>query len=246
MRCCLKKYTLIAHCRLQSFAHKGYERVRCYALTPRPEADSLLGRIGHSDYTGFSMPKHIPSPLDNAALQELRCGDLVLISGTMYVARDAAHKRIVKALEQKRQPPFDLAAQTIYYMGPSPAPPGRCIGSSGPTTSGRMDMYTPRLLAAGLRAMIGKGPRSAEVRKAMQRFQAVYLAAVGGAGALLSHCIRSCETIAYPELGAEALRRIEVELFPAVVVNDIYGGDLYEHGRNLYRHPLQDTEASPA
>lgn len=182
------------------------------------------------------MPIEITSPLSPAVISKLRCGDQVLISGILYVARDAAHKRIVETLERGDQLPFDLAGQTIYYMGPSPAPPGRCIGSAGPTTSGRMDAYTPRLLEAGLRAMIGKGPRSLEVTSAMQRSRALYFAAVGGAGALLSRCISSCETIAYPELGAEALRRIEVSLFPAIVINDIIGGDLYESGRARFAH----------
>ncbi len=175
------------------------------------------------------MPIEVISPMRQEVIEKLRCGDQVLISGMLYVARDAAHKRLVEALENGN-PPFEVAGQTIYYMGPSPAPPGRCIGSAGPTTSGRMDAYTRRLLGAGLQAMIGKGPRSREVTAAMQRYRAVYFAAVGGAGALLSQCIRSCETVAYPELGAEALRRIEVTLFPAVVINDIHGGDLYASG----------------
>jgi fumarate hydratase subunit beta len=181
------------------------------------------------------MPIEIISPIGPAFLEKLRCGDQVLISGILYVARDAAHKRMVEALENGELP-FQIAGQTIYYMGPSPAPPGRCIGSAGPTTSGRMDAYTPRLLEAGLKAMIGKGPRSPEVKSAMQHYRAVYFAAAGGAGALLARCIRSCETIAYPELGAEALRRIEVALLPAVVINDTAGGDLYECGPARFAH----------
>ena len=171
-------------------------------------------------------------------IEQLRSGDSILISGIVYVARDAAHRRIVETLENGQQLPFDIAGQTIYYMGPSPARPDHCIGSAGPTTSGRMDAYTPRLLEAGLRAMIGKGPRSQDVRAAMKNHKAVYCAATGGAGALLSKCIRSSEIIAYPELGAEALRRIEVELFPAIVINDIYGADLYESGRTQFQRPL--------
>jgi len=170
-------------------------------------------------------------------IEQLHCGDAVLISGIVYVARDAAHKRIVEAQESGQQPPFEIAGQTIYYMGPSPARPGHCIGSAGPTTSGRMDTYTPRLLEAGMRAMIGKGPRSRKVKTAIQKHKAVYLAAIGGAGALLSKCIRSSEIIAYPELGAEALRRIEIELFPAIVINDMHGGDLYESGRRQFEQP---------
>jgi fumarate hydratase subunit beta len=191
------------------------------------------------------MPIEITSPLNSAVIRKLRCGDQLLISGILYVARDAAHKRIVEALDKGGALPFEIAGQTMYYMGPSPAPPGRCIGSAGPTTSGRMDAYAPRLLAAGLKVMIGKGPRSPEVIAAMQRYRSIYCAAVGGAGALLAQCIRSCETIAYPELGAESLRRIEVALFPAVVINDIYGGDLYESGTACCANTRQsDASAS--
>jgi fumarate hydratase subunit beta len=181
-----------------------------------------------------NMSIEISSPLSPSCVEQLRCGDTVLISGTVYVARDAAHKKIVAALKNGPNLPFDIAGQSIYYMGPSPERPGHCIGSAGPTTSGRMDVYTPTLLEAGLRAMIGKGPRSKEVRSAIQRHRAVYLAAAGGAGALLSQCILSSEIIAYPELGTEALRRIELKLFPAVVINDIHGGDLYESGRRQF------------
>lgn len=180
------------------------------------------------------MPITLNSPMSTDCIEQLRCGDSVLISGIVYVARDAAHKRIVETLENGQQAPFDIAGQTIYYMGPSPARPGHCIGSAGPTTSGRMDAYTSRLLEAGLRAMIGKGPRSQDVKTAIKNHKAVYCAATGGAGALLSKCIRSSEIIAYPELGAEALRRIEIDLFPAIVINDIYGGDLYESGRTQF------------
>ncbi len=177
------------------------------------------------------MPISITSPMSPDCIEQLHCGDLILISGIFYVARDAAHKRIIETLDNGQQPPFKIAGQTIYYMGPSPEQPGHCIGSAGPTTSGRMDTYTLRMLEAGLCAMIGKGPRSQEVKTAIQRHRAVYCAAVGGAGALLSKCIRSNEIIAYPDLGAEALRRIEVKLFPAIVINDIHGGDLYKSGR---------------
>jgi fumarate hydratase subunit beta len=192
------------------------------------------------------MPVTITMPLEPYTVEQLHCGDQVLISGILYVARDAAHKRIVEALDHGQPLPVDLAGQTIYYMGPSPAPPGRCIGSAGPTTSGRMDAYATRMLEAGLRAMIGKGPRSRDVRAAMQRFQALYFAAVGGAGALLAHCITHCEIIAYPELGAEALRRIHVELFPAIVINDMYGGDVYESGRARYAHSSSPPASKPA
>jgi fumarate hydratase subunit beta len=180
------------------------------------------------------MPIEITSPINPACIEQLHSGDPVLISGILYVARDAAHKRIIETMESGKQLPFKIAGQTIYYMGPSPARSGHCIGSAGPTTSGRMDAYTLRLLEAGLCVMIGKGPRSHEVKTAIQRCRAVYCAAPGGAGALLSKCIRRNDVIAYPELGAEALRRIEVELFPAIVINDMYGGDLYESGRALF------------
>jgi len=152
----------------------------------------------------------------------------------LYVARDAAHKRMVEALDKGDHLPFNIKGQTIYYLGPSPAPPGKVIGSAGPTTSSRMDVYTPRLLAAGLKGMIGKGARSQEVKDALKKYKAVYLAAVGGAGALLSKTIIKSEIIAYPELGPEAILRIEVKDFPATVINDIYGGDLYAEGKKKY------------
>lgn len=182
-------------------------------------------------------PKRITTPLTPEIIEQLRAGDQVLLSGVVYTARDAAHKRLMQDLERGEKPPFELAGQTLYYMGPSPAPPGRVIGSAGPTTSGRMDVYTPRLLAQGLKGMIGKGSRSLEVKRAIQQYKAVYFAAIGGAGALISRVIKKAEVIAYEELGAEAIRRLEVEDFPLIVVNDIYGGDLYEEGKAKYRRP---------
>ncbi len=181
------------------------------------------------------MPKRITLPLTDEAVAGLRAGDDVLLSGAMYAGRDAAHKRIVEALDEGRPLPFDLAGQTIYYMGPSPAKPGQAIGSAGPTTAGRMDSYSPRLMAEGLKCMIGKGMRSPAVKEAMKRYRAVYLAAIGGAGALISKTIKSSEVIAFEELGAEAVLRLEVEDFPVIVVNDIYGGDLYDEGKARYR-----------
>lgn len=178
---------------------------------------------------------HIASPLEPEVVEKLKAGDQVFISGTIYVARDAAHKRMVQALDKGDRLPFDIAGQTVYYMGPSPAKPGQVIGSAGPTTSGRMDVYTPRLLAAGLRAMIGKGGRSLAVKEAMKKYRAVYLAAIGGAGALITKSIKKAEVVAYDDLGAEAIRCLEVEDFPAIVVNDIYGGDLYEEGKAKYQ-----------
>ncbi len=181
------------------------------------------------------MPKHITSPMTQDVLVDLKAGDQVLISGTLYVARDAAHKRLVAALDTGEELPLDIAGQTIYYMGPSPAKPGQVIGAAGPTTSGRMDAYAPRLMAEGLKGMIGKGARTAAVKEAMQEYKAVYFAALGGAGALIAKCIKKAEVVAYDDLGAEALRRLEVENLPATVVNDIYGGDLYEEGKMRYR-----------
>lgn len=181
------------------------------------------------------MAKRITLPLTDETVASLRAGDDVLLSGTMYVGRDSAHKRIVEALDQGKPLPFDIKGQTIYYMGPSPAKPGQVIGSAGPTTSGRMDSYSPRLMAEGLKGMVGKGMRSPAVKEAMKKYRAVYFAAIGGAGALISKAIKKSEVIAYEELGAEALLKIEVADFPVIVINDIYGGDLYEEGKAKYR-----------
>jgi fumarate hydratase subunit beta len=181
------------------------------------------------------MVKKVRLPLTDQTISDLRAGDNVLLSGVMYVARDAAHKRIVEALDQGKPLPFDIRGQTIYFMGPSPARQGQPIGSAGPTTSGRMDSYSPRLIAEGLKGMIGKGMRSQAVKDAMKKYKAIYLAAIGGAGALISKSIKQSGVIAYEELGAEAVRRLEVENFPATVINDIYGGDLYEEGKAKYR-----------
>jgi fumarate hydratase subunit beta len=180
------------------------------------------------------MLKKITLPLTEKTLEELKAGDNVLLSGVLYVARDAAHKRIVDTLDRGEPLPFDIKGQTLYYMGPSPAPPGRVIGSSGPTTSARMDSCTPRLLEAGLKVMIGKGVRSKEVRDAMKKHRAVYLAAIGGAGALISKTIVKSEVVAYPDLGPEAVLKLEVKDFPATVINDIHGGDLYVEGKKKY------------
>jgi len=181
------------------------------------------------------MTEKVTLPLTDKILQDLKAGDNVLLTGIMYVARDAAHKRMVEALEQGKPLPFDIRRQTIYFMGPSPAKPGQPIGSAGPTTSGRMDSYSLRLIAEGLKGMIGKGMRSQAVKGAMKKYKAVYFAAIGGAGALISKSIKKSEVIAYEELGAEAIRRLEVEDFPVTVVNDIYGGDLYQEGKAKYR-----------
>lgn len=178
---------------------------------------------------------NITTPLTDDVIEQLHAGDGVTITGTIYVGRDAAHKRMVEALDKGEPLPFDPQGQIIYYMGPSPAKPGRPIGSAGPTTSGRMDPYAPRLMEVGLKGMIGKGNRSMPVREAMQKHKAVYFAATGGAAALIAKSIKEAEVIAYDDLGAEALRRLRVEDFPAIVVNDIYGGDAYEEGQKKYR-----------
>jgi fumarate hydratase subunit beta len=180
------------------------------------------------------MSKKVSLPLTEKAIADLKAGDNVLLSGILYVARDAAHKRMNEALDRGEPLPFDIKNQMLYYMGPSPAPPGRVIGSAGPTTSSRMDIYTPRLLAAGLKGMIGKGVRSQEVKDALKKYKAVYLAAVGGAGALISKTIVKSEVIAYPDLGPEAVLKLEVKDFPATVINDIHGGDLYVEGKKKY------------
>jgi fumarate hydratase subunit beta len=163
-------------------------------------------------------------------------GTRVIISGTIYTARDAAHQRLAQAREKGEKLPFDIKGQTVYYMGPCPARPGQVIGSAGPTTSSRMDVYTPGLIAAGLRAMIGKGDRSPEVKEAIRKNKAIYFVTIGGAGALLAKTIKEAEVIAYKDLGTEAIVRLTVEDFPAVVANDIYGEDLFERGRaEFYR-----------
>ncbi len=174
-------------------------------------------------------------PLTSDDLAQYRAGDIIVLTGTIYTARDAAHKRIVEMLDKGEELPFDLEGAVIYYVGPTPASPGRVIGSAGPTTSYRMDPYAPRLMEKGMRMSIGKGGRGAEVREAMKRYQAVYCAAIGGAAALISQRIAGAEVIAFPELGAEAVRRLTVEEFPVVVVNDVEGNDLYAEGMKKYR-----------
>lgn len=174
------------------------------------------------------MEKHITAPITKEIAKELHSGDYVYISGTIYTARDAAHKRMNETLGKGEKLPFDIENQLIYYMGPSPAREGRAIGSAGPTTASRMDKYAPTLLDLGLGGMIGKGKRSQAVKDAIVRNDAVYFAAVGGAGALLSKCIKKAEVIAYDDLGTEAIRRLEVENLPAIVVIDCQGTNLYE------------------
>ena len=174
------------------------------------------------------MERHIYAPVDQEKVRQLKAGDYIYISGIIYTARDAAHKRMQETLDKGEELPFSLKGNVIYYMGPSPAREGRPIGSAGPTTASRMDRYTPTLLDLGLGAMIGKGKRSQAVIDAIVKNKAVYFAAIGGAGAILSKCIISSEIIAYEDLGTEAIRRLEVKNFPAVVVIDSEGNNLYE------------------
>ena len=179
--------------------------------------------------------KHLQLPLTIEERTSLRAGEMILLSGVIYTARDAAHKRMKEALDRGEALPFDIKGQMIYYMGPSPAREGRPIGSAGPTTASRMDKYTPKLLDLGMGAMIGKGKRSKEVLEAIVRNNAVYFAAVGGAGALLSKCIQSSEVIAYEDLGTEAVRKLQVKDFPVIVVADSKGNNLYETAVKKYR-----------
>ncbi len=187
----------------------------------------------------MSEPIRIETPLSDEDVERLKIGDRVLITGVLYTGRDAAHKRLVDLIDRGDEIPFDIKGQIIYYVGPTPARPGKPIGSAGPTSSYRMDPYSPQLMEKGLKGMIGKGMRSQEVVDAMKRFKAVYLAAVGGAAALIARRIKKSELIAYEDLGPEAIRRLEVEDFPAIVVNDIWGNDLYVEGVKRFERPQQ-------
>ena len=178
--------------------------------------------------------KRISTPMSDETVAGLKAGDNVLISGIIYTGRDAAHKKLMDLIAAGAELPFDLRGQVIFYVGPTPARPGNPIGSAGPTTSYRMDAYAPKLHELGLKASIGKGSRNAEVKEALRRHKAVYLAVTGGAAALVSKSIHKAEVVAYPELGPEAIRRLEVKDFPAQVINDMYGGDIYEEGRRQY------------
>ena len=181
------------------------------------------------------MDKKTQAPISNEDANSLRAGDYVYITGTIYTARDAAHKRMYEALEKNQQLPIEMANNIIYYMGPSPAREGRPIGSAGPTTASRMDKYAPKLLDLGLKGMIGKGKRSQAVRDAIVRNGSVYFAAIGGAGAILSKCIKKSEVIAYDDLGTEAIRKLYVEDFPVIVVIDSEGNNLYETAIEKYK-----------
>jgi len=183
----------------------------------------------------MSEPIRLKAPLSDKDLEKLKIGDRVLISGTVYTGRDAAHKRLFDLVQAGKDLPFDVRGQVIYYVGPAPAKPGQVLGSAGPTTSYRMDAYSPSLIAKGLKGMIGKGMRSEVVKEAMKKYKAVYFAATGGAGALLAKRVKKAEVVAYEDLGTEAIRRLEVDDFPVIVVNDIHGNDLYVEGEKRYR-----------
>jgi len=186
------------------------------------------------------MIKEISTPVDREMAAKLRAGDIVSISGIMYTARDAAHKRMLEEYDKKGELPFDIKNQIIYFAGPAPAKPGEPIGSVGPTTSCRMDAYSPKTIELGLTVMIGKGSISKEVVEAMKRFKAVYIGAIGGAGALLSSHIKKCEVVAYPDLGAEAIHKLETEDFPGIVIIDSDGNNLYETEPNKYKKILSN------
>ncbi len=178
--------------------------------------------------------KKISPPLSDADVESLKAGDRVRISGVLYTARDAAHGRLWPLIEKGERLPIDVKGQIIYYTGPSPARPGHVVGSIGPTTGGRMDKFTPALLKLGLKGTMGKGARSPVVKDAFRQYKGVYFGAIGGAGAVLSHFVKKVAIVAYEDLGTEAIRRLEVEDFPAIVVNDCHGGDLYEEGMTRY------------
>lgn len=180
------------------------------------------------------MIKRITTPFTKEDALALKAGDQVLLSGIIYTGRDAAHKRLVQLIQDKKDLPFDVDNQIIYYVGPTPAKPGSVFGSGGPTTSGRMDAYAPTMLSLGLRGMIGKGYRQQAVKDAMKEHAGVYFGAIGGAGAYIGRCVQSCEVIAFDDLGPEAIRRLEVKDFPLTVIIDAYGQDLYEKGRKAY------------
>ena len=180
------------------------------------------------------MAKKIMTPLLDSQIENLRSGDQVLISGIIYTGRDAAHKRMIELIDKGEELPLNVVGQIIYYVGPTPPKPGKVIGSAGPTTSGRMDAYSPKMMAKGLKGMIGKGYLSETVKEAIKKHKCIYFGAIGGAGAYLARQIKSAEIVAYEDLGPEAIRKLEVQDFPAVVIHDAFGGDLYAEGQKLY------------
>jgi fumarate hydratase subunit beta len=182
-----------------------------------------------------TIPRHIQTPLTKEVVGSLRTGDMVLISGEVYTARDVAHRRLYEALLKGETLPIDLAKSVIFYAAPTPTPPGKAIGSIGPTTSYRMDFFTPKLIENGLKGMIGKGSRSPEVIAALQKYGAVYFGAIGGIAALSAQCVQKAELIAYEDLGPEAIRKLTIVDFPAIVINDAYGNDLYAQAKKKWR-----------
>ncbi|MGQ9645699.1 MAG: Fe-S-containing hydro-lyase [Thermodesulfobacteriota bacterium] len=180
-------------------------------------------------------PIRLKTPLSDQDVEKLKIGDRVFISGVIYTGRDAAHKRLFDLLQEGKDLPFDIQGQIIYYVGPTPAKPGQVLGSAGPTTSYRMDAYSPALMSRGLKGMIGKGMRSDAVKEAMKKYKAVYFAATGGAGALLAKRVKKAGVVAYEDLGPEAIQRLEVEDLPVIVVNDVRGNDLYVEGEKKYK-----------
>lgn len=185
----------------------------------------------------MTTPIRIKTPLSDDVIVGLRAGDIVSLSGTIYTGRDAAHARMAEAVKDGQPLPVDWQGQVIYFVGPTPAKPGRPIGSAGPTTASRMDPYSPLLIEAGLKGMIGKGARNQEVRDAMTQYHCVYFGAIEGTAALLSQRIQRADLVAYEDLGPEAIRQLEVKSFPLIVINDVYGGDLYIEGRRQYMRP---------
>jgi fumarate hydratase subunit beta len=184
--------------------------------------------------TGDDGFKYITTPLTDADVESLKAGDRVRITGVLYTARDAAHARLLPLIEQGQPLPIDVKGAIIYYTGPTPPQPGQVMGAIGPTTASRMDKFTPALLKLGLKATIGKGYRGQAVKDALKQYKGIYFGTVGGAGALLSRHIKKAEFVAYEDLGTEAIRRLEVEEFPAIVLNDCHGGDLYQDGQKQY------------
>jgi fumarate hydratase subunit beta len=190
---------------------------------------------GHGHEEFMTQPIRLKPPLTHEDVEKLKIGDRVLINGIIYTGRDAAHKRLFDLLKEGKNLPFDIKGQIIYYVGPTPPKPGQAFGSAGPTTSYRMDAYSPSLIERGLKGMIGKGMRSDVVKEAMKKYKAIYFAATGGAGALLAKRVKKAEIVAYEDLGPEAIRRLEVEDLPVIVVNDVSGNDLYIEGEKKYR-----------
>ena len=211
----------------------GY-RVTCPRRGPPERACNTDTDDGHGHEGYMSQPIRLKPPLSDEDVEKLKIGDRILINGIIYTGRDAAHKRLFDLLKEGKTLPFDIKGQIIYYVGPTPAKPGQALGSAGPTTSYRMDAYSPSLIERGLKGMIGKGMRSDAVKEAMKKYKAVYFAATGGAGALLAKRVKKAEIVAYEDLGPEAIRRLVVDDLPVIVVNDVRGNDLYIEGEKKY------------